>query len=108
MEYLHGDFLRDDSFAFSRSRCPPRRWSGNTTLIITMVIMEITFSNTNGIRPRRPRRRENSQREQRNVALLREPDLGGGRADGGAEGAVEGADGDFEIDDSGVGVEDVG
>lgn len=73
-----------------------------------MVIMEITFSNTNGIRPRRPRRRENSQREQRNVALLREPDLGGGRADGGAEGAVEGADGDFEVDDSGVGVEDVG
>ena len=101
MEYLHGDFLRDDSFAFSRSRCPPRRWSGNTTLIITI-------SNTNGIRPRRPRRRENSQREQRNVALLREPDLGGGRADGGAEGAVEGADGDFEVDDSGVGVEDVG
>lgn len=104
MENFHGDFLRDDGFAFSRSRCSPR-WS---VIIIIMHTGRITFSNANGIRPRRPRRGENSQREQRDIPLFREPDLGGGRADGGAEGAVQGADGNLEVDDSGVGVEDVG
>lgn len=34
--------------------------------------------------------------------------MGGCRADGGAQGAVEGGDRDFEVDDAGVGLEGVG
>jgi len=59
------------------------------------------------IGPRRPRGRDDGQREQRDVALLRQAQLGGGGADGGAQGAVQRADGDLEVDDARVGLEGV-